>query len=256
MKQALIIAQNTFKALIRKKDFYVFFMMLIILLAFLVSESFFGIRDISRYVKDIGFFCVWLFSLIIAVTFSARQLPEEIDSKTVLPLLAKPVSRLQFITGRFLGSLIASSVAYTIFYILYICVVFLKGEGIALPLLFQSYVFGICFLTMVCAVSIFLSILFTLSAAITLSFIIYFVITWFADGLRTNALLTTGLNSIPLTIVYYLIPHYEFYDLRIRLVHSWEALPLWVFFAALIYATLYTSIVLYLGYIKLKKRVF
>ncbi|NQU18885.1 ABC transporter permease subunit [bacterium] len=104
MKQVWIIAQHTIKALIRKKDFYVFFMMLIILLALLFSENFFGVQGISRYLKDIGFFCLWLFSLIIAVTFSTKQLPEEMESKTICPLLAKPVSRTHLVVGRFLGS--------------------------------------------------------------------------------------------------------------------------------------------------------
>lgn len=255
MKQLWIIALNTIKALIRKKDFYVFLIMLLLLLAFLVSENFFGVQDISRYVKDIGFFCLWLFSLIIAVTFSAKQLPEEIEFKTISSLLAKPISRKHIILGRFLGSVLASSSAYTIFYFFYIGVTFLKGEGIIFPLILQSYIFGICFLSTVCAISILLSLCFTLSAAIMLSFIIYFMVMWFADGLRTIAFSSTGLRSIFLSIVYYLIPHYEFYNLRIRLVHFWEALPLWIVFAVVIYTIIYINIILYLSYLRFKKKI-
>lgn len=255
MKQTWIIGQNTIKALIRKKDLYVFFMMLSVLLVFLASENFFGVQDISRYVKDIGFSCLWIFSLVIAVTFSAKQLPEEIDSRTIFTLLAKPVARAHVVLGRFLGSLLAASSAYTVFFLLYIGVVFFKGEGIALLLVLQSYILGICFLSMVCAVAILFSLCMTLSAAIVLSFIIYFAVMWFADSLRVTAVSSMGLSSALSTVAYYLVPHYEFYDLRVRLVHSWEALPVWVFFAVVVYAIAYTSIILCLSQLELRKRV-
>jgi len=254
MKQIWILAQNTIKALIRKKDFYVFFIMLLVLLVSLLSENFFGARNVSRYIKDIGFFCLWLFSFIIAVTFASKQLPEEIDSKTILPLLAKPVTRTHFILGRFLGTVLASSSAYTIFYFLYIVVTSIKGEGIAFSLVIQAYIMGICFLSLVSAISILLTLYLTLSAGITVSFVIYFAIIWFADKLRAIVISRTGIESVLLNIVYYVIPHYEFYDLRVRLAHSWEAFPLWVLSGVIVYTILYTSVVLYISCSKLKKK--
>lgn len=256
MKQIWILAQNTIKALVRKKDFYVFFMMLSVLLLFLFTEKFFGIGDISRHTKDIGYFCLWLFSFIIGATFSARQLPEEISSKAVFSLLAKPVSRMHFLVGRFFGALLAASCAYTVFYIAYIGVTLMKGEGIAGALLIQAYLLGICFLSMVCAISMFLTLYLTLSAAITASFIIYFAIVWFIDILRAMVIYAEGWRLFFSNLIFYLIPHYEFYDLRVRLAHSWEALPLWVACSIILYTILYVSAILCLGHLKLKKKVF
>ncbi|NQU74482.1 MAG: hypothetical protein HQ547_07240 [Candidatus Omnitrophica bacterium] len=256
MRQIWILAQHTIKALIRKKDFYVFFIMLFILLAFLVSEDFFGIQDVSRYIKDIGFFFLWFFSFILAAIFSAKQLPEELDSKMTFPLLAKPVSRGHLLLGRFLGSLLAVSFAYTIFYLLYIGVTFLKGGGVAIPLLIQTYILGICFLSLVSAISMTLALYLTLATAVTMTFIIYFAVMWFADAVRALVISSRGLSSLFLNLIYYLMPHYEFYDLRIRLAHSWDALPLWVVGAIVAYTLLYVSIVLRIGYLKLRKKVF
>lgn len=256
MRPIWILAQNTIKALVRKKDFYVFFMMLIVLLTFLMSERFFGMGDISRYMKDIGFFCLWLFSFIIAVTFSAKQLPEEIESKTVYSLLVKPVSRFHFLAGRFLGTLLASSAAYTVFYALYTCVILAKGEGVVLPLLIQAYILGICFLSIACAASIFLTLYITPSAAVTASFIIYFSVVWFIDTIRAYVIHAKGLNLLLSNVLYYLIPHYEFFDLRIRLAHSWEPLPLWVICFLLIYTIAYTGVILLMSLVKLRRKVF
>jgi len=256
MRPIWILARHTIKGLIRKKDFYVFLLMLLVLLAFLLSENFFGIEDISRYMKDIGYFCLWLFSFIIAVTFSAKQLPEEFEARTVFPLLAKPVSRAYLLVGRFFGSLLASSSAFTVFYILYIGIVSFKGEAIAAPLLAQGYVFGICFLSLACAMSMWLSLCFTYSAAVTFSFIIYFTVIWFVDGIRIMAISSRGVPSMLLNAVYYIIPHYEFFDLRIRLAHSWEPLPLWAFFSIIVYTAIYVTVLLSASHGNLKKKVF
>jgi len=254
MRQIWVIAQNTIKALIRKKDFYVFLILLLVLLVWQGSQSFFGVGDMSRYLKDIGFSCIWLFSLIISVTFSAKQVPEEIDRRTIYPLLAKPISRPQFIIGRFLGSVLASSAAYSVFYLVFYSSALFKGEGISPMLVLQSYVLGICFLSLVCAISMFLSGFLTLSAAIIFSFIIYFCIVWFVDVLRAAALHSAGLKSAISNIIYYIIPHYEFYDLRVRLVHSWEPLPTWIFFVIILYTAIYTSIMLSFSYFSMRKR--
>ncbi len=256
MRPVWILAKHTIKGLIRKKDFYVFLLMLLTLLGFLASENFFGIQNISRYVKDIGYFCLWLFSFIIAVTFSAKQLPEEFEARTVFPLLAKPVSRMHLLAGRFLGSVLASSAAFTVFYIIYIFIASFKGEAIAPPLLIQGYVLGICFLSLACSMSIWLSLIFTYSAAVTFSFIIYFAVMWFIDGVRIMAIASRGAASLLLNAVYYIIPHFEFYDLRIRIAHSWEPLPPWAFFAIIAYTVIYVTMLLSISYGSLKKKVF
>ncbi|MFH1752645.1 MAG: ABC transporter permease subunit [Candidatus Omnitrophota bacterium] len=252
MNAIWIIAQNTIKALVRKKDFYVFLIMLLVLLILLLTQSFFGIDDISRFIKDIGYTCVWIFALIISVTFSAKQIPEELAAKTILTLLAKPVSRAQFLLGRFLGSILASATAYTMFYIVYIYVIFLKGEGVAPVLLAQSYLLGIFFLSVVCAISILLSTLLTFPAALSISFIAYFTSTYFADSLRASMLSLKGVAALVATPIYYLMPHYEFFDMRVRITHSWEPLPLWVFAAIMAYAASYSSVILYISYRKTK----
>jgi ABC-type transport system involved in multi-copper enzyme maturation permease subunit len=253
MRQVFIIACNTIKALIRKKDLYVYLILFVMLLFFLLSQGFFGMNDISRFIKDIGYTCIWVFSLIIAVTFSARQVPEEISSKTVLPLLAKPVSRSQFLAGRFFGSLFASSCAYTAFYLAYIYVLFLRGAGNSPVLLAQGYILGICFMALTCAVSILLSVFFTYSAAVTLSLLLYFAINYFADSLREAIISTRAAGSVLSMAAYYLMPHYEFFDMRIRLTHSWEPLPPGILLAVIAYTAVYSGTVLYIAHRRISR---
>ncbi len=256
MKVITTLAFNTIKALVRKKDFYVFVLMLLVVMVFLSLQKFAEVEEISRYLKDIGFYVLWIFSVIIAVSFSAKQLPQEIKEKTMVPLLTKPITRMELLLGRFLGSALAAGLAFTVFFALYLLVIILRAESLNGILFLQAYVLGVCLFSLICAISMYLSLRLTYSAAVTISLIIYFMVIWFGQTLGGMILSSQGILSAVLNILYYLIPHYEFYDLHVRIVHGWEALPLWVFGALLLYTAVYIAVILILSYQQIKNRIF
>ena len=47
---------------------------------------------IVRYLKEICLLLIWISSLVIAITTTARQIPAEREHRTLLPLLAKPLT--------------------------------------------------------------------------------------------------------------------------------------------------------------------
>ncbi len=239
MRVALLIAKQCFLELARKKDFYVLILLFVGLSAFFYGQSFSGINDASRYLKDIGYSLIILFSMIIAVTFSAKQLPAEMGSKTIYPLLAKPVSRAELLLGKYLGSLVISSVSFTVFYMLYLIFVMSKGEGAGFTLILQSYALSILLLALISSFSVFFSLFFTIGANITITFLLYFSIYWYNGMLRDALLLSPGEASYLYNILYYILPHFEFYDMRTRFVHLWGPLPLWAFSSIILYTGIY-----------------
>jgi ABC-2 type transport system permease protein len=94
----------TFLEAIRQR----FFAFLILLSAALVlsSVSFrfldFGHGEL-KFVCDFGFGGMFLFGSVLAVVMSAQLFFAEIDNRTALTLLAKPVSRTEFLVGKFIG---------------------------------------------------------------------------------------------------------------------------------------------------------
>ena len=254
MGNIFAIAKTAWKEVYRKKDFYAFFILLVILLLILLNETFFEMPGISRFLKDIGFSFLWLFSLIIAITFSARQLPNELTTLTIHPLLAKPISRWQMLLGKFLASSLAAIFSFTVFYIVFLLTSYFKGEGVAPVLLFQSYLFGILFLSIVSAVSIFFSTFMTLSANVTISVLLYFFMSWFGESLRIQILSPRKIFAFLANFLYQILPHYELYDLRMRIVHGWEELPFRVVSMVFIYTLVYLSFILTLAYLKIRKK--
>ena len=247
MNKIFILARHTFKELVRKKDFYVLLLLFAGLAVFFYSETFFGVEGISRYLKDVGFSFVILFSMIIAVSFSAKQIPQELESKTVYPLLAKPISRTQFVLGKFLGSLFISIITFTAFYALYLTFIISKGESAGPVLILQSYLLSILLLAFLSSFAILFSLFFTVSANIVITFLLYFFIYWYNGTLRELLLFSSQKISYVYNALYYILPHFEFYDMRIRLVHLWDPLPLWVITSIAIYTAFYMALIIWLA---------
>src|SRR5580700_9060463 len=103
----------------RRKDFYVLFALIVLITLMLGSLNFFDDDRIVRYLKDASLLLIWLFSLVIAITTTARQIPAERESRTIFPLLAKPVGRGEFIVGKFVGCWLACGLCLLVFYLFF-----------------------------------------------------------------------------------------------------------------------------------------
>ena len=108
MKPSLLrifwLARLTFLEAVRQR----FFAFLIVLGAAMVLSSFafrfldFGHGEL-KFIADFGFGGLFFFGSILALVMTAQLLFAEIDNRTALTLLAKPVSRTEFLLGKFAG---------------------------------------------------------------------------------------------------------------------------------------------------------
>jgi len=70
--------------------------------ALLLREFNFGSSEL-KFITDFGFGAVTLFGTILAVVTAAQLFFAELESRTALTLLAKPVLRSEFVLGKFAG---------------------------------------------------------------------------------------------------------------------------------------------------------
>jgi ABC-type transport system involved in multi-copper enzyme maturation permease subunit len=98
------IAMNTFTEALRQR----FFALLLLLGAALAASGTmlrvfnFGNSELN-FVADFGFGGMFFFGSILAVVMTAQLFFSELDNRTALPLLARPVRRWEFFAGKFLG---------------------------------------------------------------------------------------------------------------------------------------------------------
>lgn len=99
-----IIAANTFLEAVRQKLFH--FLLVIaaafIATSFLFREFNFGSSEL-KFIADFGFGAIVFFGSILSIAGAAQLFFSEIENRTALTILAKPVRRVEFTLGKFLG---------------------------------------------------------------------------------------------------------------------------------------------------------
>ena len=63
---------------------------------------------------QIGFVVILLMTLIVAVFGGATDIPKDIDSRMIMLILAKPVKRVEYLLGKYLGIVAICLVFFTV----------------------------------------------------------------------------------------------------------------------------------------------
>jgi len=244
MRVIVILIKNSLKEILRKKDFYALLILLFAFVFYLSNISFFQEKGITRYLKEASLQIIWIFSLVITIPFAAKQIPDELKNRTIYPLLSKPVTRSQFILGKFFAAGAVSILSYTVFCFTFLLCLWFKDSRIAFAVFFQMYYLQ-------CLFSLFL----TPSANISILFLLYFFILGFASRFKAMADGAGFLKAGVFKMLYYILPHFEFFDLRLRFIHDWPGVPLWAVLAITTYAVCYITVFLILANIYFRKKV-
>jgi len=245
MNNVFALAGVVIKELYRRKDFYVLFVMTALITMILGSVKFFNDDRIVRYLKDACLLLIWISSLVIAITTTARQIPAERESRTILPLLAKPVSRAQLIVGKFLGCWVACGLALIVFYFFFGAITASREHAWSPGMYFQAlWLHWIC-LGIVVALVLLGSVVFTApSSNATICFIVVLGIMFCGRHLNVVAVHMGGLDGTIVYAIYYCIPHLEWYDVRDFVIHDWGLIPWAALAKATLYGLLYSAFLL------------
>jgi ABC-type transport system involved in multi-copper enzyme maturation permease subunit len=105
LSRLFTLARVTFLEAVRQRFFgFLLVLGLALALAALPLRAIdFGSGEL-KFLADLGFGVTLLFGSILAVVLPAQLLYAELDNRTALTLLAKPVGRAEFLLGKFLGA--------------------------------------------------------------------------------------------------------------------------------------------------------
>jgi ABC-type transport system involved in multi-copper enzyme maturation permease subunit len=249
------LAGIVIKELYRRKDFYVLFILTALITVATGMVNFFNDPKIVRYVKDICLLLIWVSALLIAIVTTARQIPAERESRTIFPLLAKPVTRWQVILGKFLGCWLATGIALIIFYLFFAVITGSREQHWPWPVYLQAIWLHWAMLAVVIALSLFGSIVTAApSSTTTICFIVVAGILLVGGHLNTVALH----HSQPLQTIYYtiyfLIPHLEWFDIRDLVIYDTGLVSGLDCALATLYAAAYTGLFLLLTWLGFRRK--
>jgi ABC-type transport system involved in multi-copper enzyme maturation permease subunit len=245
MKNILAVSGIVIKELYRRKDFYVLFILTVLLCLVMASVNIFNDKNIIRYLKEICLLLVWIASLVIAITTTARQIPAERENRTLFPLLAKPLTRSQLLLGKFLGCWLACGLALLCFYLFFGLLASSREHYWPLVNYFQAAALHWVMLGVVIALTLFGSLVFTApSSNATICFVVVGGILLLGRHLNKVALPLPEPRRSLLYSLYYAIPHFELFDVRDLIIHNWPPIAWRVCGLASLYALAYTAVFL------------
>ena len=198
--------------LFRRKDLYVLGLLVLVLVGVAAAIDFFGVEGIEVYLRELSTTLTLLFTVIIAVAVVARQIPREIERKTLVPILAKPLTRWQFLFGKFLGAVACFTVALVVFWACSALISAFKGVAVT-GLVVQALVLQWLGLVMLTAMALLFSTLVSETpVSVTLSLLAYFLLKGFTSNIHILGSRATGVGAATIGLLYTLVPHFEFYD--------------------------------------------
>jgi ABC-type transport system involved in multi-copper enzyme maturation permease subunit len=239
------VAVNTFREAVRDRVLYnlVLFALVMIGAAILVGQISIGIEQLV--IVNLGLTAISLFGLVMAIFIGVGLVYKEIEKRTLYSLLAKPIHRWQFLTGKYAGLLLTLAVNTAFMTLGLAAAFFYVGGRVAradLSILAAIY-FMLLEFALVTALALFFSCFSSpmLSTLFTLGIYITGV---FANDIHEVAEFTQNSALLWLTrAIYFVVPNFHNLNAIAAAGHG-DAIPLSLIWQNTLYAVLYAALLL------------
>ncbi len=250
-----IIALNTFRESIREKMLYIVLIYagMLVLCAFVLSPLSVGAAK-GKIITDVGLAGISLLGVLTTVVVGSSLVHKEIEKKAVYMVVTRPVSRLEYLLGKFSGVVMALGLLMLAMTAVMVVMIFWGRGDVNLPVLSAAYL-SMLEMAVMSAVVIFFS---TFTTPVLTSFftICVFVAGTLSGDLRAFASKFGGVAVRYVTeVFYYVLPNIKVFNLRNEAVHDLRFNGGDVALATL-YAAVYCGVVLYFACLVFRRREF
>ena len=241
----VVVAVNTFRESVRDRVLYnlIFFALVMIAAAVIVGKISIGVEH--EVIINLGLTAISLFGLVMAIFIGVGLVHKEMEKRTLYSLLAKPVRRWQFLTGKYFGLLLTLTVNTAVMCAgIFAALLYVNHKLVATDahILVAAY-FILLQLALTTAIALFFSCFSTpmLSTIFTLGF---YVAGTFASDIRGVGAITGSLTlKIVTSMIYYLLPNFSNFNVIAVTAHG-HAIPKALIALNTAYAAIYIGAVL------------
>lgn len=248
------IAMSSIHEALRRRWVIGFLVFSMLVIGFFSTFTFAQPGEEQGFLKDIGTGFIIAMTLLIAVFLGVTLVPPEIERRTIFTILSKPVTRAEFLVGKFMGlalTLLFCIVLLGGFYMLVFAGYAIRQEGwevawssekgsaghvalgFTLQNIFKALVLNYGQLIVLSALSLMLSLIVTPITAITFCFLAFFggqMSSYWGQlggeghsegGAHDHGDSTKGLSPVMqkiVQVVYYALPRMDHFDVRKELV--------------------------------------
>ncbi|MFZ3209072.1 MAG: ABC transporter permease [Geobacteraceae bacterium] len=263
------IAAITFKEGIRNRAIYGISIIALMMLVVNVLISQMIMQEVGKVAVDLALSTVSFSGILLVIFVGINLMAKDLDRKTIYMVLARPISRAQYIVGKFLGMVGLIVVSNVILGAFAAASLFMLNR--IYPAYFQRFswsmvvlalVFIVLMLVLLSALS-FLFASFTSSSFITLVLtIISYLIGNSINEVKAlvEAPQAVGIDPSPVTVkvvqvAYYLFPNLSFFDIKTQAAHGLAISPAYICWTVT-YGLVYTCLVIAIACLIFNRREF
>jgi Cu-processing system permease protein len=232
MRSIAIIAGGVFRDSIRDRIGYglLFFSILLMASSFLLAQLTAG-QDV-KIIKDLGLAAASGIGLFIAVFFGIGLVTKEVERRSIYSLISKPVTRTQFVLGKYLGLVFTLLVNLVVMAVAFYAVLWYLDSTTAEtakraweapamdPRMLKAFALIGVELMLITATAIFFSTFSSPFLSVALTFGVY-IVGHFGEDLKN---IDTIIESLVLPYVakgvYYVMPNLSALDVKSAVVHG------------------------------------
>lgn len=252
--RVLALAGNTVREAVRNKVLYTLVFFAVGLIGTGVLLSTLSYVEQERILQDVGLAAIRLFGVAIAIFVGVGLIHREVDRRTIYTILSKPVSRTEFLLGKYLGLVATLWLQVAIMAVAFVAVSLLAGAPLGMGHAAAIGLIAVELMVVVAIATFFSSFTTPMLASL-------FTAGLFLVGTLSRDLRDIGLHSSSegvrrvLVALYRALPDLESFNLSIQAVHGLPiaATDVWL---PVLYATGYAGLVLLLAVVIFERRDF
>jgi ABC-type transport system involved in multi-copper enzyme maturation permease subunit len=219
VRSAAAVAAMTFREAIRDRVLYLLLAFALVMIATSRLLALLTVGSEARIVADTGLAAIAFFGVLTGIFLGVSLIAKEIEQRTAYTILARPVARGLFVTGKYLGLLATVLVNATVMSAGFLLLLLWRGEPIlnVLPALWLIAVE----LAVVTALALFFSSVSTstiLGILFTMGVYVAGHLVWSFPLLASR--LGPGWSARVVMAVYYAFPNLDRFNVRSAAVHG------------------------------------
>ena len=208
-----VIALNTFRENLRDKILYALLLFAALLIAAATLLSRVSMGEQEKIVTDMGLASINLIGVIIAVFVGIGLVSKEMERRTIYTIMARPISRVQFVMGKYLGLVVTLSVNLLAMLVVLLLTLWWSGVSVHLSIV-QAVELIFVELLIVTALALLFSTFSstTVSAGMVLGVYVIGHLTADLKGIAEKS--ENDLFTALVTGIYYLCPNLEILNIK------------------------------------------
>ena len=249
------VARTVLIEAVRRKEIYAIVLVASLLIGVVMTMDFFNLDGLTKFYREFALKVMSAATAVTVIVLAARQLPREFEHRTIYTLLARPITRAQFLLGKLLGVWLAAGFCFGLFMVVYLLGMWHLDGAVSVGLFLQYLYLQMVMMLLLATLGFLLSMLSNVDAAITFGVLLYILGSSLASMMGLLYEYATAPAQKALVGLTWIIPQVMLFDLSEKTVHAevWDPLSVGTLAGLTVYGLIFAGLY-FLGTVALLRR--